>query len=157
MPLVQTQGGLPYHVEDFAEGCERSVKGALHFLPSSTKKITADELKHIQDKHKAFARGLRIVTMDETQSRGAKKLAAEAKAQPKHERASHRPTKAQRKAAGVKEKAAKAKAPGEVTKPSIEPMVAAAEERKLAAEPAPVEAPKEDDDKGKGKKKGWNK
>lgn len=34
---------------------KRSVKGSLHFTPNSTKQITEEELKHIQENEKDFA------------------------------------------------------------------------------------------------------
>lgn len=57
---------IPAHVgtqqiDDFpAEGCERSVKGALYIRPG-TLEVTADEWKHIQAKHAALAAKLQIV------------------------------------------------------------------------------------------------
>ena len=48
MPTVQTPVGmLPFQVDDFGEGCQRSCKGALYFRPSSTRGITQDELDHL--------------------------------------------------------------------------------------------------------------
>ena len=63
MPLVYTPLGVtPHQVDDFVEGCERSVKGALHFSPEATKVITEAELKHIQEAHPDFF--AKLVVMD---------------------------------------------------------------------------------------------
>jgi hypothetical protein len=62
MPLVYTPlGTTPHQVDDFQEGCERSVKGALHFMPESTKVITDNELTQIKATHPDFAARLVIL------------------------------------------------------------------------------------------------
>jgi len=111
MPIIRTPvGALPTDaVEGFADGCERSVKGALHFKPNSTKVITKGELEHIKVKYPDLFKVLIIVALDENKFKGHAKMAAEAKAKAAvgPERASGRPTAQQRKAA----KKAEAKAP----------------------------------------------
>jgi len=95
MPLVQvSQHASPCQVDDFGKGCERSVPGALHFVPGSLKQLTADELAHIQKKHKKFAAKLVLVPFDESKKQVAKVKAPEAPV-----RASAKPTAAQRRAA----------------------------------------------------------
>lgn len=43
-------------IDDFPkEKCERSVEGSLHLRPG-TMEVTADEWKHLQDKHPAVAK-----------------------------------------------------------------------------------------------------
>jgi hypothetical protein len=48
-------------VDDFGPGVERSVKGALHFHPSSTKSITIGEWEHLKAKHRKIAALLQVV------------------------------------------------------------------------------------------------
>jgi len=101
----------PCQVDDFAEGCERSKKGALYFRPSSTMDLTSDEYKHLMSKHKRLGKSLRVVQYrhgedyDVNKSILGKKAAAEAKKAPEAKKtAKDNPTKAQRKAA-AKDKA----------------------------------------------------
>jgi len=63
MPLVYVPLGTPpRQVDDFKGDCERSVKGALHFHPESTRIISKDELAHIKEHHRDF--GNRLVVID---------------------------------------------------------------------------------------------
>ena len=139
MPVVQVSHSTqPYHIDDFKDGCQRSCKGALHFLPSSTKTITKSELEHVKEAHKAFAKKLYVVLEDETKTRVAKDIAQNKKATPVVERASHRPTKAQRKAAEP------AKGTGGVK---------AATQPTMAPAPGAKPVPDGEDNKSKDKKK----
>jgi hypothetical protein len=75
MPLVYTPLGVtPHQVDDFSEGCERSVKGALHFSPEATKVITEDELKHVQVAHTDFY--AKLVVIDPKMKPESAKVAA---------------------------------------------------------------------------------
>lgn len=58
--IVTVQRAIsPQQIEDFPEGCERSVEGALHVKPG-TLELTEDELKHIRKHHKDVARRLHV-------------------------------------------------------------------------------------------------
>jgi len=65
MPIIQMPRGVsPVQVEFVgkdAEKIERSVKGALHLNPGSTKVVTEDELLYIEKNEKELASKLHVV------------------------------------------------------------------------------------------------
>ena len=62
MPNVIVPGNLAAcQVDDFGPDVARSVKGALHFHPASTKSITNDEWEHLKAKHRNIAALLQVV------------------------------------------------------------------------------------------------
>jgi hypothetical protein len=48
-------------VDDFGEGVERSVKGALYFRPNTLRTLTKGEYEHIRSKHSYLASKLRVL------------------------------------------------------------------------------------------------
>lgn len=50
----------PVQVDDFPEGCERSVKGSLHLRPGS-KELTAGEWDHLKAKHPKLAAQFQVL------------------------------------------------------------------------------------------------
>ena len=75
------RGVRPQQIEDFPEGCARSVKGALHVSPG-TMELTEDELKHIRKHHKDVARRFHVVTTVGSKAAAPKPKAAPAPAEP---------------------------------------------------------------------------
>ncbi len=66
MPLIQVPKNVrPCQVDDFGEEVERSRKGALYFMPGSTKVVTDGELKHLKDNHLALYSRLVVVPYDD--------------------------------------------------------------------------------------------
>ena len=62
MYLIQvSQMAKPCQV-DFVGDVERSCKGALHFVPRSTKQVTDDELAYIKANHKDLAKCIAVVS-----------------------------------------------------------------------------------------------
>lgn len=62
MILIQVASGIPpQQVDDFGEGVERSVKGALYFRPNTLRTLTKGEYEHICSKHEKLASKLRVL------------------------------------------------------------------------------------------------
>lgn len=86
MKIVQIPINMhPRQIDDFADGVERSKKGALYFVPGTTKSITDDEYEWLKAKHKRFCNAL-IVVAENIKSKlriEQEKAAAKAKKQEK--------------------------------------------------------------------------
>lgn len=62
MILIQVASGIPpQQVDDFGEGVERSVKGALYFRPNTLRTLTKSEYEHICEKHPKLAAKFRVL------------------------------------------------------------------------------------------------
>ncbi len=62
--IVHVPRGLePCQIDDFPEGCKRSVKGSLRLAPGILE-LTEDEFKHLRKHHKDLGRRLRMVNHD---------------------------------------------------------------------------------------------
>jgi len=62
MILIQVASGIPpQQVDDFGEGVERSVKGALYFRPNTLRTLTKGEYEHICSKHAHLASKLWVL------------------------------------------------------------------------------------------------
>jgi hypothetical protein len=83
MPLIQIPVGVtPCQVDDFpveisaADGTkrpfERSCKGALHFRPATTRRVTQDEMDHIKAAKQHAALGRKIFEVKITKKAPAK-------------------------------------------------------------------------------------
>lgn len=59
--IVQVPKRMHPRQIEFGPGVERSKKGALYFVPGSTKTITDDEYKWLCENHKSFAEKLVVV------------------------------------------------------------------------------------------------
>ncbi len=71
MIIIHVPVGVPQcQIDDFPEGCERSVKGAIHFSPTCTREITPGEWSHIKVAHPSFAAKVNMV-LDQTKKKAA--------------------------------------------------------------------------------------
>jgi len=62
MILIQVASGIPpQQVDDFGEGVERSVKGALYFRPNTLRTVTRGEYDHICTAHPHLASKLHVI------------------------------------------------------------------------------------------------
>lgn len=50
----------PRQVDDFPASCKRSQEGALYVRPG-TQAVTAEELAHLQDKHRHVLQGVQVI------------------------------------------------------------------------------------------------
>jgi hypothetical protein len=81
--IIQVLHGIsPCQVDDFDLSVERSVEGAIHFSPGTTKVLTPGEWDHIQKCHKDLA-GKMCVVVDDKSSKAPVKKAVAVTATPK--------------------------------------------------------------------------
>jgi hypothetical protein len=71
MPTVQMPLGVHPRQIEFGEGVERSMPGALYFMPGAVKKITKDEFEWIKLHEKRFANLLVVISKENKTSRFA--------------------------------------------------------------------------------------
>ncbi len=157
MLLVQVPVTVPpVQVDDFPEGCKRSVKGSMRIRPSSTLEMTKDEYDHLCSKKHRVALGSKLHVVkwkgDEPYETDLSALGKEAKVKrdkavataPK--RAKDNPTAQQRKKT---ERAAKVKAALTISK-AVDKAVDKAVE---VAKTTPAESEANGKSKGKSKAK----
>jgi len=58
---IQYLGKMPEYLEDFPEGCNRSVKGSVHLVPKVMKIVSRDEYLHIKETKPELAKMIRLI------------------------------------------------------------------------------------------------